>query len=318
MNNNNNLKRLRFQNAIETGHWWCHPWWQDETYYEKGVYSRELAKIAFSELRLIYNEKWMLRNIRKKTGNLQVLHPAANILLPEGLSPFATLYSLGHNLYVARKENLIDDDLVRRLTNPTEYWEAACFELKLLSLFLDHGYKVERNYCVGKGKKGKSNCDLKVTKEHETIYIEIKRPHKIHRDNEAVMLSAAYEVISRAMKDTVDPSPPIAKPLSSKKEIEKVFRWIREATKKQLPDKGLGVVIVESPLVMPSTGQIQAIADRRFRNRGIYSPLSAAVLIDSYLDKDGIRNNVNIICNPHARVDVSTYESLKLLSSLSR
>jgi hypothetical protein len=41
-------------------------------------------------------------------------------------------------------------DIERRLKNPKEYWEAA-FELKFLSSLIRTGYKVERNYLLGKG-----------------------------------------------------------------------------------------------------------------------------------------------------------------------
>ena len=165
----------RTKETLQTGEWWTIPWWRDEKYYKDGFGSRETAETAFCELIRTFDAKWMLG--QKTNGSPPFLHRIAIELMTEGLLPFQFLYELGINLHTARVTDLIGD-IERRLKNPKENWEAAAFELKFLSSLIRTGYKVERNYPSGKGR---CNCDFKVSKGYETIFLEIKRPRELRK-----------------------------------------------------------------------------------------------------------------------------------------
>src|SRR3972149_8443871 len=175
------LERLKI--TLETGKWYAIPWWRKDGYYENDLANREKVEIAFNELIRVFDGKWMLEQIIiNNNKHPSFLHPFAYRLIEEGNSNFQFLYSLGLNLYTVRKADIIGD-LERRLKNSTEYWEAAAFELKFLSAFIQQGFDIEKSYKSNKGKTGKCNCDFKISKGNETVFLEIKRPKDVHSHN---------------------------------------------------------------------------------------------------------------------------------------
>ncbi len=258
--------------ALNTGEWWAIQWWQSDEYYKDGPHTREQARIAFGELARVFDAQWFLQ---QKTGR-SFLHALCPTLLGEGSYFFDILCPMGLGLHDVREAGLLGD-LVRRLRNPREYWEAAAFELKFLSYFLQNRFELKRDCPSGKGKH---NCDLRISKGDETLFVEIKRPRETHRHSS----------------------------------LDQVFRRIRYAARYQIPDEGGGVVIVESPWNL-DLGAFRSRATRRFHNQSKYSPLSAIVLVEiSYNNR--ICHNITPVMNPHAKTDVSSYKAMKLILSL--
>ncbi len=204
---------------LRNGEWWAIPWWQQEQYYEDGLFTKEQAEAAFSELKKVFNPKWMLKQrdsvISKtkerldkhiyKTKNSILLqlkeviddandpseafgicslagfyspHPLFVEFFGEGDLYFHDLVGLGINLLDARKKSLLRDS-AKKLKNASEsneyneYWSLR-FELELLShliRLIPQEFFIERDYPSGLGN---NNCDFKVSKGLETLFIEAK------------------------------------------------------------------------------------------------------------------------------------------------
>lgn len=222
-----------------TGEWWTIPWWQEDQYCKNSPFTKEEAETAFNELRKVFDAEWMLKQIPS------FQHPIVYPLIYGGFLHFQFLCSLGLNLKIVREECLLGD-LERRLKNPLEYVEAAVFELKFLSLFCCSGFEVTRHH---KSDKGKHNCDFKITKGGETLYLEVKRPRNIHRHNEEAIQKGLSRLETFLFSDNNEKGGFIGEPLSPNSELSKVFRRIEYAVDYQIPTRGPGVVIVESPWV---------------------------------------------------------------------
>lgn len=309
--------------TLETGKWYAISWWQEDKYYENGLATKEKVKISFNELIRVFDEKWMLEQIIINNNKQpSFLHPLANRLIEEGILPFKFLYSLGLDLYTVRREGLIED-LERRLKNPREYWEAAAFELKFLSKFLQQGFDVRKNYESNKGKNGKCNCDFKISKGNETVFLEIKRPTGVHSHNIEIINKDKKRFWTQLLNEDVEVENFIGKPLLAKVEIGKVFHHIRRAVKNQIPDEGPGIVIVELPQIIEFK-QVEYAVGNRLWNRGKnshqkYAHLSAICLVKVFFDanKGFIRNNISIILNPKAKINVSSYAATETIFLLA-
>ncbi len=299
--------------TLKTGKWYANQWWQEDKYYQNGVASKEEVEIAFNELIRVFDDKWIIEQ--------NFSHPFCTRLI-EGLLPFQFLYQLGLNLHTVKREALIGD-LERRLKNPKEYWEAAAFELKFLSKFLQQRFNIERNYKSGKGKTGKCNCDFKIsTRGNEIVFVEIKRLKTFHLQNEETIENGNRSLWNQLLRDNSEVKTDFSRPLSHKIEINKIFRHISDATKNQLPGKGPGIVIVEVPFI--ELEQVKYALKNRLWNRGEnshqkYAHLSAIVLAKVFFDanKGSIRNNISIILNPKAEIDVSSYAAKEVINSLT-
>jgi hypothetical protein len=306
--------------TLKTGKWYDDPWWQDDKYYEDGLFTRKDAETAFNELKRVFNADWVLEQRIPNSNSFS--HPfMEQFLLPEGLPYFQFLYSLGLDLYTVRRKGLIGN-LERRLTNPKEYWESAAFELKFLSKFLQHGFNIERNYPSGKGRTKNSNCDFKISKGNEIIFVEVKRLREFHQQNIKGLEKVNRSRIESNIKDAEVKSD-FSEPLIRNIEINKVFYHIRNAVKNQLPDEGHGIVIIELPQIIENK-EIECALRNRLWNRGKnshqkYAHLSAICLVKVFFDtnKGSIRNNISIILNPKAKIDVSNYDVIKVIRSLN-
>lgn len=169
----------RCQITLKTGKWWTIPWWQDDKYYVDGLYTKEQADTAFTELIKVFDAEWLLS--QKTVDGKSFRDGLATMLSGEGF--FRHLISLGWDLHnIKNAGNTMDRkicDIERRLKNPAEYWEAAWFELKFLSLFHSQGFNIEPDCRSGNGK---SNCDYKISDGCETVFfIEAKRPTDFHK-----------------------------------------------------------------------------------------------------------------------------------------
>lgn len=301
----------RMKETLKTGKWWAIPWWRDKKYYKDGFASMESAETAFCELIRTFDAKWMLG--QKTNGSPPFLHQIAIQLLTEGLLPFQFLYELGINLHTVRAAGLLGD-IERRLKNPKEYWEAAAFELKFLSSLIRTGYKAERNYLSGKGQH---NCDFKVSKGSETVYFEIKRPWDLSAQNQQIINQAQSHFYTKLLNDDIKKEEDFtSSPLSSKSEIDKVFRLIRYAVNNQIPEEGPGVVIVESPHAL-NLNEFALMAERRFQGRKKYLALSAVILIQTRFHDDKICHNSSIVFNPRASIDIKSSAVLKLFRNMN-
>ncbi len=212
MANSQVLERAKV--ILTTGEWWAVPWWRADEYYDDRLFTRRQAEDAFTQLKKIFNAKWMLEqrdiviteakkwlgeheqevkqnswfftlkeklditlepseaySIYRSMG-FRATHPLFDYFFTEGLIPFQYMVSLGLNLFTAVKANLLGY-IAERLKNSSDY-SGAHFELEILSHLILRGYSVERDPPSGtKKKKG----DLKVSKESETVFIEVKRLH---------------------------------------------------------------------------------------------------------------------------------------------
>ena len=299
----------RTKEALKTGKWWMIPWWQeDKYYYEEGFYTRDVAEIAFSELIRVFDDKWLLLQIKTVNNTLTFQHPLIYRFFEEGLLPFQFLCALGIELHTVRTAGLLGD-IERRLKNPNEYWEAAAFELNFLSRFLRSGYKVERNYPSGKGC---CNCDFKVSKDSETVFIEIKRPREFSKRNQETINRAQKHFYSQLLNDNIKAEDLTSAPLSSKNEAEKVFRLIHYAANNQIPDGGPGIVIVEAPHVL-NWSEFAAMAERRLRGRKKYSAISAVILIQASFQEGRICYNSIAAFNSQANFDIKSSPALDAL-----
>jgi hypothetical protein len=346
----------RVNNTLTTGEWWSIPWWEEDKYYGDGLFTKKEAETAFNELINTFDAKWMIEqrdavianakewfeNHRQEVDNnpqllyyrqkldnasepseafkvcqlmgFQASHHLFNNFFAEGLSPFQFLCSLGLDLHTVRKADPLRD-LVRRLKNPKEYWESAAFELKLLAQFLRKGFKVKRNYKSGNGK---CNCDFNASKRNETVFLEIKRPKKFHRQNEEIIKRSQNRFYTKLVNENIEMEDTMGESLSYKVEIDKVFRLIRYAANKQIPRKGPGIVIVESPHAL-GWSEFEDAAKKRFQNRRKYSHISAVVLVRALFNtkKGSICHNINIILNPHAKIDISSFDAVKITNALN-
>lgn len=309
MVNSSILKRRNI--TLKNGKWWAIPWWRQDQYYKDGLFTREQAEVAFNESINVFDDKWMLEH------RINSNHSLAIMLLGEGLLYFKFLCSLGLSLHIVREANLLGD-LVRRLKNPKEYWEAAAFELKYLSQFLQQGFKVERNYPSGKGKKGKCNCDFKISKDDEIVFVEVKRPKEIHRRNTEIVKKVSHCFLTSISKNDSEGENFTGASLSSKDELQSIWRLITYAANYQIPPEGPGVVIIESPWALDQK-EFQEAAGRRF-NQTKYSHLSAIVLVRvsfNAANECRICHNINIIKNPKTKIDVSSYSAIGVIHSLN-
>lgn len=300
----------RTKTARETGVWWAIPYWRDEKYYKDNFASRESVEIAFCELIQTFNAKWLLD--QKTNGNAPFVHLIAAHLMAEGLMPFQFLYDIGIDLHTVRSENLVGD-IERRLKSSKEYLEAALFELKFLARLLRNGYKIERDHPSGKGKH---NCDLKASRNPDTVFIEIKRPWQLSAQNREIANEAHSRFISKLLTDDIKNEDDItSSPLSSCAEANKVFSIVRKAANDQLPKTGPGIIVVASPLAL-NWNEFETIAQERFQGRKKYPSLSAVVLIESRFHEGQIRHNSHIIYNPIAKIDVKTIPLMEFFRNL--
>lgn len=304
----------RMQATLKTGEWWAIPWWRDDKYYEDGSFTKEKGETAFRELINIFDAEWLCKQIQIINNTPLFLHPLANRFFEEGLSSFKFLSSLGISLQDVREAGLLGD-IARRLKNPKEYWESAAFELKLLSQFIYSGFEVVRNYLSGKGR---CNCDFKISNITETVYVEIKRPKELHVHNEAIIKRTQNRLYTQLLSDNIetDNAISIGEPLLSKVEIDKVFPLISYAVNYQVPDKGPGVVIVESPHAL-GWKEFEDATMKRFRNRNKYAHLSAIVLVRTLFSRGSICNSMNIFLNPGAKIDISSFVVINVLKTMN-
>ncbi len=306
----------RTKTALESGKWWTIPWWRDDKYYKDSFdsfASKKNVETAFCELIRTFDERWMLG--QKNNGSPPFSHQIAIQLLTEGLQPFQFLCELGINLHTARVNNLIGD-IEGRLKNPKQYWEAAAFELKFLSSLLRNRYKVERNYPSGKGRH---NCDFKVSKKSETVFLELKRPQKLIAQNQQIINKAQSRFFTKLLTDDIKEEDSISSPLSSHAEVDKVLKIIRDAVNNQIPASGAGVVIVESPLAMNwSEFEFAVKEGKRFQRRKKYPALSAVILIQTFFQNGKICHNNHIVFNPQASIDMKSSAVMGLFSNINK
>jgi hypothetical protein len=301
----------RTKTALKIGKWWTIPWWRDEKYYKDGFASEKSAETAFCELIRTFDAKWMLE--QKTNGSPPFLHPIANHLMTEGLLSFQFFYQIGINLHTARIAGLIGD-IERRLKNPKVYWEAAAFELKFLSSLIRNRYKVEPNYPSGKGRH---NCDFKVSKESETVFLEIKRPWELIAQNQQIINKSQLLFFTKLLNDDIKKEDDFtSSPLSSRAEANKVFRVIRDAANDQLPEGGPGIVIVESPHAL-NLSEFAVIAEKRFQGRKKYPALSAVILIQTFFQNSKICHNSRIVFNPQASIDIKSSPVIELFRNMN-
>jgi hypothetical protein len=230
--------------------------------------------------------------------------------------PFQFLYELGINLHSARAAGLLGD-IERRLKNPKEYWEAASFELKLLSHFLRHRFYVRRNYRFGKGKH---NCDFKISKGNETVFLEVKRLKEFHRYNEEVMKRGSNHLMASLLENVSERGCFAGKPFSAKVELNKVFYHIKYAVNNQISVEGTGVVMAELPwtlnLALDDKEKFEKIVKMKFWSSEKYRHLSAIVFVESKYNKNKICHNIHIMKNPYAKIDISSYSAIEIIRSL--
>lgn len=307
------LERYRF--TLETGKWWNIRWWQEEQYYKDAQFTEIQIDAAFTELINVLDSNWILD--QKSDNNPTFLHPLANLLLAEGQYSFQILCSLGLDLYRVRKSGLLKESLMRRIKNPKEYWESAAFELQLLSHFLYQNFDIKRDYKSGKGKRGNCNCDFKISKGDEIIFLEAKRPKDMHRCNEEIYEKSFNSFKASILENNSRSGSFIGDPLLPKPELKKIFRHILYAANYQLPSDGAGGVIIESHWSLDFWETFKEMANKRFLNRAKYSHLSFIVAVESFFDSQGFNHNIKILLNPYANIDVSSYKVLSAIRSLN-
>ncbi len=302
----------RTKTALEIGKWWTIPCWRDDKYYKDGFASRKNTETAFCELIRTFDEKWMLG--QKNNGSPPFSHQIAIQLITEGLPRFQFLYELGINLHTVRVAGLAGD-IERRLKNITEYWKSAAFELKFLSCLIRNRYKVERNYPSGKGRH---NCDFRVSKESETVFIEIKRPWELSAKNQKIINQAESLFFTKLLNDDIKKEADFtSSSLSSKSEIDKVFRLIRYAVNNQIPQKGPGIVIIESPHAL-NWNEFTAMAEKRFCGRKKYPNLSAVTLTRTFFQNSKICHTSRIVFNPQASINMKYSAVMGLFSNINK
>ena len=310
------LERLKI--TKETGKWWSIRWWQEDEYYLDAAFTRNQAETAFDELIKLFDAKWMLKQ-KIDNGNPPFAHPLANQLCTEGLHPFQILCSLGLDLYRARQDGLLTENLVRRLKNPKEYWESAVFELQLLSYLLSQGFRVEKEYKSGKGKRGNCNCDFKISKRDELVFIEAKRPEPMHRLNEEIYGKVFNRLMAFISESNSQAVSFVGAPLLPEPELKKIFRHLSYAVDYQLPSDGAGGVIIESHWLLDFWEKFKEMSDKRFLNKVKYGHLSFVVGTESFFSADkGFDHRVNILINHCANIDVSSYNILSALRIFSK
>ena len=301
-----------------TGKWWSIPWWQEEKYYINGAFTQEQVEIAFDELTKTFDAKWTLKQ-KIDNATLPFVHPLVSWLLSEGLQPFQFFSSLGLDLYRAREEGLVTENLVTRLKNPKEYWESALFELQLLSYLLSQGFRVEKDYKSGKGKRGTCNCDFRISKGDEIVFIEAKRPKKMHRYNEEVYRRNFGGFMTSVSEDNTRVRDSTGEPLSSEPELKKIFRHILYAVNNQLPSDGVGSVIIESPWPFRYWEKFEKMMNIRFQKKVKYGHLSFIAAVETFFSADtGLDHRIRILMNRSANIDVSSYTVITAIHSFSR
>jgi len=304
----------RTKEALKTGRWWIPAWWRDNIYYEDDTFDRDIADAAFNELVTVFDAKWMIE--QKSNGNPPFPHQIANQLVTEGHLSFQFLYELGVNLLTVKAANLLGD-IERRLKSYKEYWEAAAFELQLLSCFIRAGYAVERNYPSGKGR---CNCDLKVSKRSETYFLEIKRPRELSVQNKQIINKTQSQFFTKLMSnDIIQEEDITSSRLSSRAEVDKVFRLIRYAANKQIPEIGPGIVIIESPYILDWNEFEFAVMDgKKFQRRKKYPALSAVILTQPFFHSGKICYTNHIVFNPQATINIKSSAIMEIFTESSR
>jgi hypothetical protein len=306
---------VRFKSIFNTGRWWAIRWWQGEQYYKDGRFTKEQVETAFNELIKVFNAKWLLT--QKTDNNPPFLHPLANLLLAEGQYPFQILCTLGLDLYRVRKFGLLKESLMRRIKNPKEYWESAAFELRLLSHFLYQHFDIKRDYKSGKGERGNCNCDFKISKGDEIIFLEAKRPKDMHRINKEICGKSSNRFKAIILENSSCGNNLDGESLSLEPELKKIFRHILYAVNFQLPSDGASGVIIESRWPLDYWDIFKEMAYRRFSNHQ-YSHLSFIFVVDTFFDHEGFNHKIEILHNPHSDISVENYEIISAIHSLNK
>ncbi len=300
----------RSKSVRETGIWWLLPWWRDEQDYKDNIASRAEIDTAFSELIKTFDAKWLLN--QKTDGNIPLEHLIASHLVAGGKMPFKFLYDIGINLHTVRLANLLGD-IERRLKSQKEYLEGVLLELKFLARFIRAGYKIEPHYPSGIGRH---NCDFKISRETETVYLEIKRPWQLSAHNRKIISEIYSNFIPRLLTDSINnDSDFTSSPLSSRSEADKVFRIVRDAANNQIPKNGPGIVAVASPFALNRT-EFEIIADKRFQGQKKYPSLSAVVLIESSFHENQISHNSHFTYNRQANIDIKSWPLISFFHNL--
>lgn len=303
MSNNELLKRVNI--LTKNGTWWNTSWWEKDKYYEGGLVTREQAQIAYTELKSVFNAKWTF----KQKGAGINSHPLFNWLLAEGLMPFHYLVSLGLRVHRVKNANLLGD-LEKRLKDSNEFW-GADFELQFLAHFLQHGFEIQRNHPSGRGNR---NCDFKISKSGETVFVEIKRPEDVCYSNKVISNEAWNNFRKLIIGGESENWGDIVKPLSSEAEINKILDIIGEA-EYQLPNDGAGIIILASPLAL----NLKQFKERVIQHISHLAHLSSIVVVKTSFDHQlGVHHRIYIIQNPQANIDVSSFEAIKALYALDR
>ena len=298
---------------MKTDTWWNTEWWRDEKYYKDGQFTKRQGETAFEELKKVFDSAWLLRQ-KMKNSDSSFQHPLINLLLKDGLYTFQFFCSLGIYLYRAKKQGLLTNHLMGMLRNPDGF-KSAAFELQLLSCLLSQGFKVEKDYQFGERK---NNCDFRITKGNEIVFLEAKRPRELHFRNEQIC-KKGYDQVEKIISENNNQSGNYkGDTLLLRPELAKIFRHIRDAVKNQLPSNGVGGVLIESSWPFYCWEIFEIRAHKIFRNKEIYKHLSFICAVRNYFNPNADRlrfdQEIKILINHDAEVDVSSYNVLSVLN----
>lgn len=193
--------------ALDTGEWWASRWWEDDQYYENGVFSKTIATTAILKLKDFFDATWfktqrdlVIKEVEQflKKGNgsqakhyLERLenasspseayftclklrftsgHPLFNTLLTEGSLSLEILMTLGSDIDMITRNRLLGD-YPKRLKNDAKGFYGTQFELRIMAHLLNQGFAIKRNELSGVGNR---NLDLLIEKGSEVILCEVK------------------------------------------------------------------------------------------------------------------------------------------------
>lgn len=193
--------------ALNTGEWWASRWWEDDQYYENGVFSKTIATTAILKLKDYFDATWFKKQrntvikeveqfLKKGNGSqakhhLERLqsasspsksyficahlgfrseHPLFNTFLIEGSISLETLFTLSNDLDSLTNAGLLGD-YPKRLKNDAKGFNGTQFELRIMAYLLNQGFTIRRNELSGVGNR---NLDLRVEKDSEVLFCEVK------------------------------------------------------------------------------------------------------------------------------------------------
>jgi len=287
MTNIDNYNR-RLRTILNSGEWWISPWWEDEYYLKNCSFSKREIPASFKILKKIFNKQWFtnerdyvinealicleanVNNIKKDPIALHLYnsvvtaqdyhekfyavhpfgfrarHEVFSLLIHPGTIPLSILTMLGKDIVEVEKAGLIGD-FYKRLRDARQF-PGAYFEVEILAILCRGSFVIERHPAIDSKR-----CDFKVMKDHEIVFLELKRLEPAYLNKTLSRLSQAMfeEIISDPILNQVQLGFELAKNLTEKDIYKLRATWpsivcqLKEAIQKKIINREWGKHVVQ-------------------------------------------------------------------------